>query len=93
MSDERREKEIEMHIYGARLLLDCLWEHLATEFDTVDKIEEFIGVMLRDISDFYREQENHICEECQKEESNTEPASPGVVLPFPGNRDKDWGNN
>lgn len=82
---------VDKHIYGARLLMENLWDHVYDEFPDIDKTAEFIALLLDDITEFHK---THVCENCEPEEPSKEIDSPtATVLPFRNNKDKDWTKN
>lgn len=91
MSDDK--DYMEKHLYGARLLLENLWQHVSDEFPEPQDTKKLISLLLDDITKFYEE---HVCEECVLEldgEDEPEPSGPGVVLPFKPIKKKDWSEN
>lgn len=79
---------IDKHIYGSRLLMDNLWDHVSQEFPDIDKTAEFIAFLLDDITEYYK---THTCENCAVDVAGEEIERPvATVLPFRNNKDKDW---
>ena len=93
--DDKDEASIERHVYGSMVLMDALWRHIEQEVPDPDNIRYYIEKLTADIYEYYSSLEKEVDVELEqtKLEKELGVRTPGIVIPFPGKKDKDWGNN